>query len=151
MSFGPTRKTSTLFAAFGAGALALGAAEPVSAQQALAVNAPRAASVSPGDCGAFANYLVDEAKGEPSIRGGKFLKTALRFVKAGCTTHDADGEIQIITETTEEATSLRTSLRRMGKVDILGLSGVKGCHRPPNDVCPAQTGAATSRPSAGGG
>lgn len=152
MSLGPARTASKVVLAFGAGALAF--AGPAGAQT-VAANAPNGAAaasrVAPGDCGAFAQYLVDEAKAEPSIRGGAFLKSALRFVKAGCKTHDADGEIQIVTETTEEAVSFRTSLRRMGKVDVLGESGVKHCHRPANGVCPAQTGSISSRPAAGGG
>mgnify|MGYP001164764234 CR=1 FL=1 len=107
--------------------------------------------VSSGDCAAFRHYILDEAKAFADQMSGTFLTSASRFTKAGCKTSDAQGEIQIITETVQDGASLRTSLRRMGKVDIIGLSGVKGCHRPPNGVCPAQTGNITSPRLGNGG
>jgi hypothetical protein len=107
--------------------------------------------VSPGDCAAFRHYILDEAKAFADQMSGTFLTSASRFTKAGCKTSDAQGEIQIITETVQDGASLRTARRRMGTIDILGISGVKGCHRPPNGVCPAQTGAnALRRPASGG-
>jgi hypothetical protein len=151
MSLGPARTASKVVLAFGAGALAF--AGPAGAQT-VAANAPNGAAaasrVSEGDCAAFRHYVADEVKAYPGKFSSTFLKSIVRFAKASCSARDADGEIQIITETDEDSISLRTSLKRMGKVDIMGLSGVKGCHRPANGVCPVQTGAAEPRPRVGG-
>ena len=156
MSLGPVRKAPGLLAAFGAAGFAFGGgADRVSAQQALAANvagaAAAASKISDGDCAAFRRYVADEVKAFPGQFSSTFLKGVVRFAKAGCATHDADGEIQLITETKQDSISFGTSLRLMGKIDILSQSGIKHCHRPPDGVCPTQTGAVAAGPVAGGG
>jgi|EndMetStandDraft_7_1072992.scaffolds.fasta_scaffold254233_2 hypothetical protein len=153
--FALASKHRTRDAALIAAALVTGVA-PSASGQTLADNATRfptaaATRVSPGECSTFASYIVDELKAFPELRGGALSTTAKRFVKAGCTTHDADGEIQIIVETDQEAISLRTARGRMGKIDVIGVSGVTGCVRPPNGVCPAKTGTTSTRRPASGG
>ncbi len=135
-------------------ALALGTAAmgiaPASAQQITPVAAPPATqTVSEGNCAAFFHYIADEARTFPDQLSREFLSSALRFKRANCAASDKDGPIYIITMTDQDAASLRTSLRRMGKFDIIGVSGVKGCHRPPGNACPVTTGS-NARPAAGG-
>ena len=112
-------------------------------------NAPFTQTVSKGDCDAFGSYLLDEARQFKDAMSKTFLQTSVRFLRAGCAATDKDGEIQLITMTDQDAASLRTALRLMGKVDIIGLSGVKGCARPATGICPANTSANT--PKVGGG
>lgn len=153
---GSVRKAFGL-AAVGAGALASIALAPSTGNaQSVADNArlPAAAvnastGVSSGDCAAFRHYVLQEARTAGDQMSGTFLTSISRFTKAGCTPRDALGEIQIITETSQDAYAMGLAREKMGRVDILGLSGVKGCHRPPNGVCPAQTGA-LPRAAAGG-
>lgn len=111
------------------------------AAQAVTLREP-AKGVSAAECSAFRSFMLEEAREFSDKMSPTFLKSISRFTKAGCATTDAKGEIQIITETDQDGASLRTALRRMGAVDIIGLSGVKGCDRPPNGVCPTKTGAA---------
>ncbi len=94
-----------------------------------------ASRVSPGDCNAFGYYVLQEAREFGSQMSKTFLTAVSRFTLAGCATRDQDGEIQLITETRQDGESLRTARSRMGKIDILGLSGVGHCHRPPGGVC----------------
>ena len=93
--------------------------------------------------------MLEEAREFSDKMSPTFLKSISRFTKAGCAATDAKGEIQIITETEQDDASLRTALRRMGTVDIIGLSGVKGCDRPPGGVCPTKTGAAAGLQNGG--
>jgi hypothetical protein len=146
----PTRDAALIAAALVTGVT------PSASGQTLADNASRlptaaATRVSPGECSTFASYIVDELKAFPELRGGALSSSAKRFIKAGCAARDADGEIQIVIETNQEAASLLTARRRMGTIDIIGASGVSGCVRPPNGVCPAKTGTTSSpRPAKGG-
>jgi hypothetical protein len=132
---------------FRKGAIALSAAAaiaassffPANAQTTMAVNTPTS-NVSAGDCAAFLHYVVDEAKAFPGRLSKGFLAGVLRFNRAGCLPSDANGSIQIVTETDQDAISFRTALTRMGKVDVLGLSGVAHCDRPATGICPTRTG-----------
>jgi hypothetical protein len=146
--FAQQSKHRTRDAALIAAALVTGVA-PAASGQTLADNATRfptaiATGVSPVDCAVFRRYILQEAKDFADQMSGTFLTSVSRFTKAGCAARDADGEIQIITETFQDAVSLRTARGRMDKIDVMGLSGVKGCARPPNGVCPAKTGTAAS-------
>jgi hypothetical protein len=94
-----------------------------------------ASKVSDGDCKAFRHYILQEARDFGTRMSGTFLTAASRFTKAGCVAHDQDGEIQLITETKQDAESLRTARSRMGKIDILELSGVSHCHLPRGGTC----------------
>jgi hypothetical protein len=150
--FAQQSKHRTRDAALIAAALVTGVA-PSASGQTLADNATRfptavETGVSPVDCAVFRRYILQEAKDFADQMSGTFLTSVSRFTKAGCAARDGDGEIQIITENDQDAASLRTARGRMGKIDILGASGVKHCARPPNGVCPVQTGA-TKRPAAG--
>lgn len=98
---------------------------------------PVASKVSAGDCNAFRHYVLQEAREFGDKMSGTFLTAVSRFTKAGCVPRDTDGEIQLITETRQDAVSFGTVLDRMGKVDVLGASGVRHCHRPPNGKCAA--------------
>jgi hypothetical protein len=100
---------------------------------------PVPAGISDGDCKAFRHYILQEARDFGTRMSGTFLTAASRFTKAACVARDQDGEIQLITETTQDAVSFGTVLDRMGKVDVLGASGVLHCHRPPNGLCPASS------------
>jgi hypothetical protein len=92
--------------------------------------------VSKSDCDVFASYVLDEARTFKDKLSKEFLNTTLRFLRSGCAAKDKDGEIQMVTMTTQDAASLRTALRLMGKIDVIGMSGVNGCARPANGVCP---------------
>lgn len=137
------------------GTVLLGAAvlAPATAfgQTAVATNpasAPTTSSVSGGDCAAFGKYVLDE---DAAFKlSDTFFDSVGKFVTAKCQPFDKDGPTQIVTMTDQDAISLRTALRRMGKVDILGLSGVAHCDRPEKGVCPAGS-ASTARPSGVGG
>lgn len=107
----------------------LGHCENLKAQQV-------ANKVSASDCNAFRHYILQEAREFGNSMSGTFLTAASRFTKAGCVPRDAEGEIQLITETTQDAESLLTARHRMGKIDILAESGVSHCHRPRNGKCP---------------
>ena len=102
-------------------------------------------TVERGQCLAFGKYVLDEDDAFPGKLSSTFLDSVGRFVAAKCTTRDAKGEIQLITMNDQDNASLRTSLRLMGKFDLIGVSGIKGCHRPPAGACPANT---TSAPGA---
>jgi hypothetical protein len=146
--FAQQSKHRTRDAALIAAALVTGVA-PSASGQTLADNATRfptavETGVSPVDCAVFRRYILQEAKDFADQMSGTFLTSVSRFTKAGCAARDASGEIQIITETIQDAASLSTAFGRMGKVDIRGLSGVKGCARPPNGICPSKTGGATA-------
>jgi hypothetical protein len=136
--------------AFGltAAALALGTAAPAYSQTTLVSTPPAQTRVSEGDCLAFRRYVADEVRAFPGQLSAEFLRGAIRFTKAGCASSDKDGDIFIITMTDQDAASLRTALKRMGKFDIIGVSGVKGCHRPSGNICPVTTGSTTA-PSGG--
>jgi hypothetical protein len=104
------------------------------------------------ECAVFAKYFNDEFRDFKKDFSRTFLVSMSRFVRADCQPVDKDGEIQIITENNRDGASLGTALSRMGKTDILGLSGVKHCHRPEGGSCtPTTTGAATPRAVIGGG
>ena len=132
-----------------AAALAAGSMFPARAQTAVSNSPITTSKVSAGDCAAFGKYLVDEARLYKKDLSRTFLLSASRFVRANCASSDKDGEIQIITETQQDAASLRTALSLMGKVDIIALSGVTGCHRPPGGVCPTRTSADVPRVGSG--
>lgn len=100
------------------------------------MGAPVASKVNDGDCKAFRHYVLEEARDFGDQMSGTFLTAASRFTKAGCVARDQDGDIQLITETKQDAISFGTTIRLMGRVDILGLSGVMHCHRPPDGACP---------------
>lgn len=145
--------TSFRRAGFALAAIAsLAAGDGANAQttaRATPVNAPANQPVSPAQCAAFGKYVLDESDAFPGKLSGTFLDSISRFVGADCATRDAKGEIQIITMNNQDAASLRTARTLMGKFDILGLSGVKGCARPPNGVCPETRSSATD-PKLGG-
>jgi hypothetical protein len=102
------------------------------------VNAP-AQTVSATECAVFGSYVLDEADAFEGKLSSAFLDSVSRFVAAKCATKDAKGEIQIVTMTKQDAISIGTALRRMGKFDIIGISGVKACVRPANGVCSSST------------
>jgi hypothetical protein len=137
--------------AFGltAAALALGTAAPAYSQTTLVSTPPAQTRVSEGDCLAFRRYVADEVRAFPGQLSADFLRATIRFTKAGCASADKDGPIFIITMNTQDGASLETALRRMGRVDIFGQSGVSHCHRPAGNVCPITTGTA-ARPTTGG-
>jgi hypothetical protein len=142
------RSAIVVTAIVGAAALFAGTAH---SQTAVATNPPPApatsSSISGGDCAAFGKYILDEDK--TSKLSDTFFDSVGRFVTAKCQPSDKDGAIQIVTMTDQDAISLRTALRRMGKVDVLGLSGVAHCDRPENGACPAGS-ASAARPGVGG-
>lgn len=102
------------------------------------VNAP-AQTVSATECAVFGSYVADEADAFEGKLSSAFLDSVSRFVAAKCATKDAKGEIQIIIMNNQDGASFRTARGRMGKFDILGASGVKGCVRPANGVCSSST------------
>jgi hypothetical protein len=101
---------------------------------------PARTGVSDSDCKAFMSYVLDEARSYEALLSKTFLRRVVRFTEAGCRASDAQGEIELITETQQDAISFRTARGRMGRIDILSLSGVRHCHRPPNGACPARDG-----------
>jgi hypothetical protein len=113
------------------------------------INAPPSQPISAGQCAAFGKYVLDEDDAFPGKLSGTFLESISRFVSADCATRDAKGEIQIITMNNQDAASLRTSLMLMGKFDIIGATGVRGCHRPAGGTCPSTT-SSTNIPRTGG-
>ena len=129
--------------AFGSAAHAQTAAKPTP------VNAHPSPSISRAQCAAFGKYVLDEDNAFPGRLSGTFIESISRFVGADCATRDAKGEIQIITMNNQDAASLRTSLMLMGKFDIIGATGVKGCHRPAGGICPSST-SSNNVPRAGG-
>jgi hypothetical protein len=127
------------FAALAVAGLAMGtAAHAQTGARPIPVNAP-ASTVPYAQCAAFGGYLVDELKAFPGQLSDTFRNSASRFIRAKCATHDADGEIQIVLMNDQDGASWRTARKRMGTFDIMGVSGVRGCTRPPNGVCPAAT------------
>lgn len=113
------------------------------------MNSTSPRTVSKAECQAFASYLLDEAREFKNDMSVEFLSSAARFLRADCRATDKNGEINIITMNNRDGSTFKTATQRMGEFDIIGISGVKHCHRPPNGVCPAMSGAA-SRPAAGG-
>lgn len=117
-------------------------------QKVMAANPPVGAAsattsaVSKGDCLAFGHYLAEEARDFSGKLSATFLRSVIRFAKAGCSASDDNGQIQIVTDTDQDLISFRTALRRMGKVDILSASGVAHCDRPANGICPTRTSGA---------
>jgi hypothetical protein len=122
-----------------AGLAMASAAHAQTAPRPLPVNAPPASTVPHGQCTAFGSYVLDEDDAFPGKLSSTFLNTVSRFVAAKCATRDDKGEIQIITMNNQDAASFSTALRRMGKFDLIGVSGVKGCARPPGGICPSTT------------
>ena len=136
-----TRRTFALGTAafFGAAALLspAQAGDPKSMKTSPSALPTRA--ISPAQCTVFGGYVADEADTFGAKLSATFLNSIARFVAADCATKDAKGEIHIITMTDQDAISMRSSLRRMGSIDVFGSTGVKHCANPPNGTCPAQT------------
>ena len=130
-----------------AGLIAASMLAPFSAaaQQLRPTPASTTQGVSESDCKVFGSFILDEARDFKGKLSREFLLSAARFLKSGCKHFDADGEIQIITMNSQDGASLETALRRMGKTDIIALSGVTGCHRPEKGVCPINTSDNTPR------
>lgn len=106
--------------------------------------APATQTVPAGQCAAFGKYLVDELKTYPNDLSPEFRKSAARFLRASCTNRDADGEIHFVTMNAQDDASLTTARVLMGRFDIFGASGVRGCHKPRDGVCPAATSSTPS-------
>jgi hypothetical protein len=100
---------------------------------------PNDRKISPAQCSVFGGYVADEADTFGTKLSATFINSIARFVSANCAAKDAKGEIHIITMTDQDAISMNTALRRTGRVDIFGISGVRHCANPPNGTCPAQT------------
>jgi hypothetical protein len=128
----------------------LAALSPASAQQVPVNNTTQTTQgVDKGNCGAFITFMLEEARLYSNEMSKGFLLRMSRFSRSGCKPYDADGEIQLVTETRRDAISYGVALTRMGRYDIIGKSGVRHCHRPDGSTCPAVTtgAAATPRPS----
>jgi hypothetical protein len=139
---------ATAFAFAAATMISGSAAQAQSPQPVANITTP---GVSTGECGAFTKYMAQEARDFGGKLSATFLDNSLRFLRAGCKPFDKDGEIQIITRNDQDGASLGTALRRMNKFDILGISGVKHCHRPDGGTCTITTGSTNLPTPARGG
>lgn len=138
----------------GTTAIAVGLAglTPAFSQAGKITERPRATQgVDRGNCGAFISYMLTEAEDFGSDMSQGFLNRVVRFGRAGCKSFDKNGEIQLITETNQDSISYGTALSRMGRYDIISVSGVRHCHRPDGSSCPVTTGSASTPHPAGGG
>lgn len=144
LSFSSAAIRKTAFAAAVAGMTLASAAMPSFAQTAKASVPPAPKGVTQAECGVFGKYLVEEIKVSFDEISKGFIQDAKRFIKSGCNNYDADGDIHIVTRTLRDGIALEVALRRMGKTDILGGSGVAHCHRPEGGPCTTRVG--TSAP-----
>src|SRR5256885_2254201 len=98
MSLGRTTFRRAGFALTAIAGLAL--ASPAHAQPPLKsspVKGTPTQTVSPAQCAAFGSYVLDLSEKDGVNFTDTFLNGVSRFVAAKCATHDAKGEIQLIT------------------------------------------------------